>query len=243
MKRATHFVSINALARKFLKLQLWVYAILLIGSLFGCAKPPVHLTPVLDRPNMDRIYFEGRKLALSFGEKSSVAVSGTIDGDELLLLILCKSFTERIDAIPEDISVLGYYKNTGPQDLSTLSKFLDYNGTNTVYLKIYPPAKYMAERHNAQKWSLALQALSGALDAQRAGKSTSTTYGSYGGKSFYEKNETKDREAVDRALAKHEEKLGQTAESYARSNAATESGLLSSEYNIPQPSRGRNGSC
>ena len=218
--------SIDGLMQKVLKFQLWVYVILLIGGFFGCAKPPIHLTPVLDRPNMDRVYFKGRKLALSFGEKSWVAVSGTIDGDELLLSILCKSFIERIDVIPEDISVLGYYKSTGMQDLSSLSKLLDYNEISTVHLKVSPPNEHMAGRRNSQNWGLALQALSGALDAQRAGKSTSTTYGSYGGRSFYERTETNDRAAADRALARHKKELRQTAEKYAQANAARDSILL-----------------
>jgi hypothetical protein len=209
MKRSTHFASINALVRRLLTFQLWTYTLVLPVGLFGCATPPIHLTPVLDRPNMDKIYFEGRALALSFGEKSSVAVSGTIDGDELILLMLCISHTERIDVIPENIRILGYGANN-----------------QGVALKVYPPPEYMAKKRNAQNWSLVLQALSGALDAQQAGRSTSTTYGSNGGKSFYGRTETNDREAADRALAKHKEELRRTVESYARSNAATESGLL-----------------
>ena len=226
MKSSAHIGSINTLIRKLLKFQLWVYAILLGVALTGCGTPPVHLTPVLDRPNMDKIYFKGRAFAFSFGAKSSVVVTATVNGDELILLMLCVSHTERIDVIPEDIRILGHYRSTGPQDLSSLSKILNYNGTSTVDLKVYPPTEYMAKRRNAQNWSLALQALSGALDAQGAGKSTSTTYGRYGGKSFYIETETQNRAAVDRALARRKKELQQTVERYARNNAATESGLL-----------------
>ena len=225
MKRFTHINSINAVMRQYLKFRLWGYAILLSGSLLGCATPPVHLTSVLDRPNMDRIYFEGRAFTFSFGEKSSVGVTATVNGDELILLMLCVSHMERIDVIPEDIRVLGHYKPRR-QDLSSLSKVLNYNGTSTANLKVYPPTEYMAERRNAQNWSLVLQALSGALDAQDAGKSTSTTYGSYGGKSFYERTATNDRAAADKALAKRKKELGQTVEKYAQANAARDSILL-----------------
>ena len=40
----------------------------LIGGLFGCAKPPVYLTPIVDRPNMDKAFIlkEGQ-LASLFG--------------------------------------------------------------------------------------------------------------------------------------------------------------------------------
>ena len=209
MKHSTHLGSINIFMRKLLKLQLWTYAILLIGGLFGCAKPPVYLTPIVDRPNMDKVYFEGRALALSFGEKSSVALTASIDEDELILLMLCISHTDRIDVIPENIRILGY-------------------GTDNqgVAVQVYPPAEYMAKKRNAQNWSLALQALAGALDAQQAGRSTSTTHGRYGGRSFVVETETKDRDAVDEALEKQREKLRQTAKNYARINAATESGLL-----------------
>ena len=207
-----HFAHINALIQKFLKLHLWVYAILLIGGLCGCASAPmhlIHLTPVLDRPNIEKIYFDGRAFAFSFGEKSSVAVAGTINSDELILLVTCISHTERIDAIPEHIGVLGYSVNNQP-----------------VPLKVYTPTEYMAKRRNAQNLNLALQALSGAIDAQRASKSTSTTYRSDGETSYYAKTTTKNRAAADRVLRRHKRELRQTVESYTRSNAAVESRLL-----------------
>ena len=105
---------------------------------------------------MDKIYFEGRAVAFSFGEKSSIALTASIDEDELILLMLCMSHTDRIDVIPENIRILGY-------------------GTDNqgVAVQVYPPAEYMAKKRNAQNWSLALQALAGALDAQQAGRSTS----------------------------------------------------------------------
>ena len=209
MKRPPYLDYINAIMGKCLRFQLPTYAILLIGGLFGCTTPPVHLTPIVNRPNMDKVYFEGRALALSFGEKSTLAISGTIDGDELILLMLCVNHTERIDVIPEDISILAYSINN-----------------QRVFLKVYPPSEYMVKQRNAQEWDLALQALSGALGAQRAGRSTTITRGSYGGKSFVVKTETKDHDAVDRALEKQREELRETAEGYARINAATETGLL-----------------
>ena len=209
MKRPTHFVSVNAIIRKFIELQLWVYAILLIGGLFGCATPPLHLTPVVDRPNMKRIYIDGKAFVFSIGEKSVLAVSGIVDEGELILPMVCLSRTESIDVIPENIGAWGYSIDGRP-----------------ISLKVYPPDVYMTKRRNAQNWNLALQALSGALNAQRAGKSTSTTYGSYGETSFYAKTQTKDRAATDKALARHKKELQQTAERYARNNATTEAGLL-----------------
>ena len=209
MKRSTHIGSINVLIRQFLKFQLWASAILLIGGWFGCGTPPVNLTPILDQPNMDKIYLEGREFGLSFGEKSSVAVSGIIDEDKLILLMLCVSHTERIDVIPEDISVLGYSVNN-----------------NRVSFEVYPPAEYMKKIRNAQSWNLALQALAGALDTQEAGRLASAGYGRYGRGSYYA--EARKRRAIDRTLAKNKKELRETAESYAYINATTESGLLKS---------------
>ena len=209
MRRSTHFVVINALVRKILMFRLWVYTVLLIGGLVGCTTPPLHLTPVVDRPNMKKIYMDGKAVVFSIGEKSVLAVSGIVDKGELILVMVCLSRTESIDVIPENIGVWGYSIDGRP-----------------ISLKVYPPDVYMAKRRNAQNWNLALQALSGALNAQRAGKSTSTTYGSYGETSFYAKTQTEDRAATDKALARRKKELQQTAERYARNNAATESGLL-----------------
>ena len=209
MKSSAHIGSINTLMRKLLKFQLWVYAILLSGALLGCATPPVHLTPVLDRPNMDKIYFEGRKFTFSFGEKSSVAVSGAIEGNELRLLVQCVSHTERIDVIPENISVSSY----GIPN-------------QRMVLKAYPPAEYMVRKRNTQSLNLAMQVFLGTLAAHQAGQSTATTYGSSRGKSFVAETKIHNQAAVESAQARYRDELRQTVENYDRINAVTESGLL-----------------
>ena len=145
----------------------------------------------------------------SFGEKSSIAVAGAIIEGELILGLTCRSHTERIDVIPEDISVMGYTVN------------------NHHYpLKVYSPDEYMVKERNVQEWALGLQAVSGVLAAQGAGQSTSTISGSYGGTSFFAQTRTKDGAAVANELARQKEELQQNAENYAHINTTTESRLL-----------------
>ena len=191
------------------KLGYMVLGIMLAGGLFGCATVPIQLVPVVDNQNMDTIYVQGRGVARSFGEKSWVSISGTIKGDELGLVVACRSRTERIDVIPESIEVVA----------------TDVYG-RLFLLNVYSPIEYITKKRNAQEWSLVLQAFAGALAAREAGGSTTTISGWYGDIWFDAKVKTKDGAARANELARQGEGLRQNAEHYARVNAAMMSGLL-----------------
>ena len=180
---------------------------------FGCAVPLTKLTPVTDDPDVDVLYINGNKAALSVKEKSTAFAFGYFDSKsmELKLLVGFGHRIDRVDVILEEIGIVAHT----PQG-------------NRVFLRVYPPDQYIVDRHNQQQLNLFVQAVAGELSAQQAGLSTTAVSGHYGGQSLSGTIETHDGAAVNSARAQNAAALERMAKSYAQSNRTLGNRLLQS---------------
>lgn len=203
-----------------IKKSVLVLAGVTILLMAGCTNS-YYLKPIT-RPNdnIEVVYFRGAPMAVSYGKEAVVMLSGlatttgTIGGNELALRIFVKNLSpKRVDVIPENIVVYGFG--------SQLQK---------EYLKVHTAEGYLKKIRRKQNWLLAAQALSGAMEAEEAAKSTSSTSGyvSGSGGTIYghATTETYDGSKKAEAIARNAAALERTQQQNALTDARLQVNLL-----------------
>lgn len=194
----------------------------LMGLMAGCTNS-YYLKPITTlNDSTEVIYLKGAPVAISRGKETTVLLRGfkIPNGavislwSELALGVYVKNSSQkRMDVIPENIVVYGFG--------SQLQK---------KYLKVHTAEGYLRKVRRRQNWALAAQALSGAIEATEAAKSTSSTSGyvSGSGGTIYghTTTETYDAGKESEATARNVAAAERTQQQNAQINAALEQGLL-----------------
>ena len=176
--------------------------------------------------NVEVVYLQGKTIAVSRGEKTTVALDGfKTTGDELVLYVGYGNslYGERVDVIPENIVV--YSVNGQGQE---------------TQLWIYPAETYLErvqkQQERQQYWGTLAQSFVGALAAEAAARSTSSTSGYvydpktgeyiYGHATTETYDASKKAEAEARNRAALEQTQQQTQQQNAQINATLSQKLL-----------------
>lgn len=184
----------------------------------------VYLRPVVHPgQEIETIFWQGRELAISHGERTTVAVFGMkTEENELLLHVLYqnRSAGTRMDVIPEKIGVEAFDE-----------------GGQSKRLGVFSAERYMRKKRNAQQWALAAQAFAGAMQAVSAGRTTSYTqayaYGTGGYAWGSATTTTYDAAKAAQVSALNQAQLERNAQRFAQTNATVEGGLLKKNTLFP----------
>jgi hypothetical protein len=116
----------------------------------GCATSPVFLIAKTDQaPHIVSFYDDGRPVAVSHRENSTVSVTGEVKGSEIWLKVYYANASEdRFDVIPTEVRALG----------------IDDFFVMGFPLKTQEPYQYMRRMRNQQSAILALHAFSAAVN-------------------------------------------------------------------------------
>ncbi len=190
----------------------------------GCSNS-YYLKPVIrSNDNMDVIYHEGKPVALSFGEETTVGLYCIKTTDnELLLHVLYtnESSEKRITVIPEDIKIYGVDKQLQKKQL-----------------KVYSAKEYLRKMQRKQNWATVALAVAGAMEAEEAAKSTSTTSAYVTGSGGYAygsaTTQTYDASKKAEVEARNRAEIAKTQQQYALINTAVEQGLIKSHTLFPE---------
>jgi hypothetical protein len=133
--------------------------------LVGCES--YHLSHVPEGNGTSSAFLEGHEFAVSTKKNTLISVAGfKTTQNDLILRVFCENISEeqRINFIPENITVKGFSKNGDQRNFQA-----------------YSTEEYLKKMRRNHTWAAALMAISVGLDSLNGGYSTSTTHGtSYG---------------------------------------------------------------
>ncbi len=205
-----------------------IFIIMLIAGLIltSCATTYM-LIPDPNEPLVGEvIYVSGREVVIVRDESSGVAVLGERTGGMLTLHVSYYNNTDiNLLANPEAVEVIG----------------IDIYG-DREQLKVYRSTEYLRKVRKRQNLALFLKAFGGAMEAQSASTSRTTTYGrvsgntddgtSYSG-TYRSSSTTVDRSKQLEIQQRNREEITNQAQQFKQSNAALEQGLLAKTTLFP----------
>ena len=149
-----------------------IHSVAVAFILTGCTTF-YYLSPSALSKDQTVVYIEGyeaitEKVYLADDGDFTVSIFGYTGKDVLILSLFYGNATNQaINVLPDQVIVEGV------------------SDTKTELVKVWEANKYIRKIKLNQNISLILQAFAGALEASRAGKSTTNTYGSYYGSTGY----------------------------------------------------------
>ncbi|MFP8490008.1 hypothetical protein ACKGJO_13045 [Gracilimonas sp. Q87] len=191
---------------------------LLLFSLFiASCSTTSYVSPKKDTKNgVGKFLSEGKEIALSVEDSSTVAFFGERENKEITLFVFFKNESQEqyINVFPEDVKVYGIESDGSTKQLHT-----------------YNPKRYLKKMRNQQNLALALSAFGKAMEDMDAGTSTTTTYGTaYGSDgtsyNYYGNSTTTDESEKRAAQAENQRQLNKQARQAELYRNSVKEGLL-----------------